>query len=251
MWPHFLNFLLRVLRGMPLLVSSNWGAWILGLVLFLLYEVAVLVRRGWEDMKQRWTDNFVMGVLVTAIGYLILFSWSVFQTIYDDHHDDTGRWRAVVNEKNVLKSELSNRDAYIYRLDNRRCPQCNKSGAAVAPAMQDLPNISWTQEQTEPIDGKPTVTVLFRVDATLNLPAFVAICDRPCKPVFAEAGTMSHRRDINWLGRSDLAGVFFDMPKPLPAGTSCKLRIASADSTPVKITTFRILKEAEIPVELR
>jgi hypothetical protein len=113
MWPHLLNLLWRIIHGMPLLVSSGWGAWILGLCIFLLYELSVVFRRGWQDMKNRWTENFLMGLGVTAFGYLILFAWSTIQTVYDNHHDSVSRWQAVVNEKNNLKAGLTERDNYI------------------------------------------------------------------------------------------------------------------------------------------
>jgi hypothetical protein len=119
------------------------------------------------------------------------------------------------------------------------------------PSEPQLANLSWAQEQTDSVEGKPTVTVSFRVDDILKIPAFIAICDKACKPIYAEAGVMSHRIDISWPGQSNLAGVFFDAPKPLPGGTACKLRIASVDSLPIKVVTFRILKESEIPVTLR
>jgi hypothetical protein len=112
-------------------------------------------------------------------------------------------------------------------------------------------NLNWNQEQTELADGKPTVTVFFRMDGVLNLPAFVAICDRPCKPIYAEAGLMSHRIDLSWPGQPHIAGVFFDMPKPMPSGTVCKLRIISEDANPVRVQSFRILNENEIPMELK
>jgi hypothetical protein len=116
MWAHFVNVFIRILQGMPLLVSSNWASWLLGIAAFLLYEAFTLVRFGWEDMKKRWRQNLGMGLLVTTIVYTVLFAWSVVRTIYDEHHDSTSRWQAVVNEKNSLKAELKRRDDYIEQL---------------------------------------------------------------------------------------------------------------------------------------
>jgi hypothetical protein len=70
--------------------------------------------------------NLLIGIGVTAFAYSVLFAWSTVRTVYDDHHDSTGRWRAVVNEKNTLKGMLQVRDAYIKRLE---------AGAATKPSV--------------------------------------------------------------------------------------------------------------------
>lgn len=123
--------------------------------------------------------------------------------------------------------------------------------AQLNPAGPALPNLTWTQEHALDPDGKPTVTVSFRTDGpALDHPGFVAICDRPGRVARTQAGVMSHEPDITWVGRRDLAGAYFDMPKPMPPGTPGTITIVSEDNTPVKIVAFRILNESEIPVEL-
>ena len=121
---HFVHLFIRTLQGMPLLVSSNWASWGLGLGVFLLYEIIAIVVRGWPDMVERWKENVAIGLLATAGGYLILFSCSAVITTYDEHHDATGRWQTVVREKNKLKVELTKRDDYIKQLEGRQCPTC-------------------------------------------------------------------------------------------------------------------------------
>jgi hypothetical protein len=257
---HFFNLLIDVWHlfiqeegttGPGFASNILWPLISLGVAWYLIRK-----ERGKVAAERHLKEEAKLAARVIVIVALIIYGpmalWCIVRTVYDDHHNMASRWQAVVNEKEALKVGLTERDRYIKTLENgeKDCPKC-KTVEPGSTSTQELPNISWTQEQSDLSDGKPTVTVLFRVDAALNLPAFVAICDRPCKPIYAEAGPMSHRRDITWLGRSDLAGVFFDIPKPLPTGTSCKLRIVSADNTPVKIVTFRILKEIEIPLELR
>jgi hypothetical protein len=46
MWHNFVDLLLRILHGMPLLVSSNWTGWFLGLIVFVLYKLCALGFRG-------------------------------------------------------------------------------------------------------------------------------------------------------------------------------------------------------------
>jgi len=48
-----------------------------------------------------------------------------------------------------------------------------------------------------------------------------------------------------------LAGVFFSSPRPLPPALDCSMRIASKDSSQIKVTSFRILKESELPPNLK
>jgi hypothetical protein len=128
MWPHLVHLFARIFHGMPLLVSSNWASWLILLGSFLLTELLLFGREGRhvaEWWKKRWS-NLVIGLIVTVIVYAGLFAWSTIQTVYDDHHDDIGRWHAVVNEKNLLKSELNKRDEYIRKLENAKCPQCGR-----------------------------------------------------------------------------------------------------------------------------
>jgi hypothetical protein len=114
-----------------------------------------------------------------------------------------------------------------------------------------LPNLSWSQDKAELVDGKPSIAVHFRIDGPLNLPAFAAFCDRPCKRVSGQAGVMSHYIDLDWPGQEKVTGAYFDVPKPFASGTSGMLQIVSLDGTPARINIFRIMKENEIPIELR
>jgi hypothetical protein len=243
---HLLRFIYRVWllfvaeqigSTSPGFVNSLTAA-IVGIV---LTAIGIVFLQGWAAMRKHLIDTAAMGVIGLATVLLLVygtqFAWEVAKAGYADHQELAARANAPKPPCPACPT----------------CPTCSHGGKAQEqrPPVQELPNISWTQEQTELIDGKPTVTVLFRVDATLELPAFLAICDRPCKPIYAEAGQMSHRRELTWPGHPDLAGTFFDLPKPMPGGTSCKLRIESADSGPVKITMFRILKQIEVPVDLK
>jgi hypothetical protein len=132
MWLHFTHLFWRIVHGMPVLVSSNWASWLILIGTFLLTQGLLLgrARLEGEDMRQWWANrwkNLGLGFLVTAIVYASLFLWSTVQTVYDDHHDSTGRWQAVVKEKNDLKGLLSERDQYITQLQNRSCPICTQT----------------------------------------------------------------------------------------------------------------------------
>ena len=118
MWPHFVHLFWRTIHGMPLLVSSNWASWLILIGTFLLTE-GLLLWREHEHLREWWGKrwkNLALGILVTVIVYTSLFLWSLVQTIYDEHHDSTTRWQAVVQEKDNLKIGLKERDEYIEKL---------------------------------------------------------------------------------------------------------------------------------------
>jgi hypothetical protein len=127
----------------------------------------------------------------------------------------------------------------------------NPTSAPPPTAGESLPNVSWTQEQTASVDGKAVTLVTFRVGDYLRVPAFIAVCDRPCHAVSASASGVSQARPLNSSRENNLAGALYVLPRPMPPQTECWLRIASADSTPAKVTLFRILKETELPLGVK
>jgi hypothetical protein len=133
MWPHFEHLVWRIIHGMPVLVSSNWANWGLGLAIFVLYEVFAIKFRGWQDVVSRWKQNVGLGLLATAGGYVLLFAYSAIITTYDEHHDSTGRWQAVVKEKDNLKVLLQQKDEYIKKLESKPCPACPVAAVRAAP----------------------------------------------------------------------------------------------------------------------
>ncbi|MGH9515951.1 MAG: hypothetical protein ACRD3P_09775 [Terriglobales bacterium] len=98
---------------MPALVSSNWLAWGLGTFAFLASLLLVFLARGAAEMKRQWKENIRIAVVIGFIVHFALFAMTTIVTVYDDHHDVTGRWRVVVDEKNALKQTLKTRDDYI------------------------------------------------------------------------------------------------------------------------------------------
>jgi hypothetical protein len=125
----------------------------------------------------------------------------------------------------------------------------NPTSGSNAPA-ESLPNLSWTQEQTEKLNGKAALMIDFRVDDFLKLPAFIAVCDKPCTTY--SAGALIGMTQATYLSAPpNAAGAIINLPRPLPPATPCRIRLVSADTTPIKVLSFRILKESEIPMNLR
>lgn len=138
----------------------------------------------------------------------------------------------IVTGKNPIKVEVT----------NPLPPGGDKSGQKV--------NLAWTQEQGDIVEGKATVNVKFKVDEPLNLPAFIAFCDKPCKTTGAwvSIGIMQ----VGFLGGlPNVAGALYQAPRPLPPGTECTIRLSSADNMPIKVTGFRIMEKSELPLEMR
>jgi hypothetical protein len=186
MWLNFVHIFSRVLRGMPLLVSSNWAAWLVGIGAFVFSQVIVLIRSGWREMLRRWKENIGIGLISAAAVYLFLFAWSAIQTVYDDHHDSGSRWQAVVKEKKNLKDELQKRDNYIRALEDRKCPTCTLArpamGQGAAPqAPPPMVGSVRIASQKTVVSTNPkfpyALEVILQTDASIEPVAFGIECD--------------------------------------------------------------------------
>jgi hypothetical protein len=116
---------------------------------------------------------------------------------------------------------------------------------------EQLPSLNWTQEAEGSINGHARTIIKFRVGGLLALPAFIAICDHACKTVGAGPSDGLSQTVSMWTKEPNVAGAFFKLPRPLAAGLPCFMRLESADETPIRVLTFRILPESEIPMSLK
>jgi hypothetical protein len=78
------------------------------------------------------------------------------------------------------------------------------------------PTISWSTKD-ELRDDKKITWVSIKVDYPLNLPAFVATCDRPCKSLGAAVEGHSHDTDLK-VNRPNMTGTVLLAPRPLGPG---------------------------------
>lgn len=153
-----------------------------------------------------------------------------------------------------LESQLPNQGTKLNVVGNNN-PSAANTGAAGAPNSNaakeagGTPNIFWIQSNENA--GKGVAEVQFRIYGALNVPAFVAICDHPCRAVSGQAGAGSEGFPVIGSTDRDVAGFIFKKPKPMPAGTEGTLRIQSSDRGPIQVTAFRILRESEVPADLR
>lgn len=114
------------------------------------------------------------------------------------------------------------------------------------------PKINWELDSDPKRDkiryGKKITWVAFSVDHTLEIPAFVAVCDRPCK-TFSAGPYSGGFVNFSVASFSDpkLAGFVFSSPRPLGAGVKCYWIIESLDESPVQITSVQIIPKSLLP----
>jgi hypothetical protein len=100
--------------------------------------------RSFKNFATALTKKLRIGV-VLAVGFetlvwLFLLAWASFTAIYNDHHNLSGRLRAVVNEKNELKEGLGVRDEYIKRLEEKNArPRIELQSRPAAPTVINAP----------------------------------------------------------------------------------------------------------------
>ena len=125
----------------------------------------------------------------------------------------------------------------------------NQSVGAAANSGSGTPGIFWIQ--AEESAGRGSAEVQFRIYGPLNVPAFVAICDRPCRAIGGQAGAGSEGIALAGSADREVAGFLFKKPRPMPAGTEGTVTLASSDRGALRVTSFRILRESEIPAGLK
>lgn len=114
------------------------------------------------------------------------------------------------------------------------------------------PNVTWSQEKgnvTE--DKKATVVVTLKVDHSFEIPAFLALCDRPCETVGATPPGYSQTSFLNAKQNPNVAGFVFKAPRPLGSGLPVEWIIKSEDAEPIEVKSVEKVPANKLPVELR
>jgi hypothetical protein len=141
---------------------------------------------------------------------------------------------ALNAEVNSLRAQLSKRS---------EGSQVPVTDSAIKQQSSTLPKIYWTVQNI----GSGQAAVKFKVYGPLNIPAFVAICDHPCRAISGQIGTGSEGTPV--VGAtSNIAGYVFKKPRPIPAGTDGFVIVEPASAA---VTQFKILGETEIPEAMR
>jgi hypothetical protein len=126
---HLLHLLWRSASRTIAETSHTWlgfcAFWVAAPVLvwiaIFIYKWDRLRRRGsMAPLKSAFEESTspleMIPLAIVAGVWLVIFGVFIARTLYNEHHDMDGAWKATVNEKNNLKQGISERDAYIRRL---------------------------------------------------------------------------------------------------------------------------------------
>lgn len=153
--------------------------------------------------------------------------------------------RTLTNQVVGLEAQISEQSKKLNELQGN-----NEAVSDSSQQNNGLPSIYWIQDKDNSENGR-TAQVRFRIYGPLNLPAFVAICEHPCKTVGGQAGTGSAGVPLSGSSERNVAGFIFNKPKPMAAGATGTVTVQSTDKEPVNVKDFRILRESEVPGNLK
>lgn len=247
-----------------------------GLAAQVLTIFTTEVQGGWWRLsawRANWQGGLKRAVYTLLVVWAVTFAVCTATTIYNDHQNISGRWRAVVREKDELKNSLSIRDKYIQQLteENSRLraahtPKANTSapttinapggipivgnkGTVNQPTVNNnfgppAPKITWEQAPNYPQPtgyARPVVFAKMYLDSPMNNPKFKVVCDRPCMGTNMGGLPMGAVQPY-YTNLSDNVVVFAtDPPNPLPGDRFYYWGVQSKDDSPVHITDVSIV----------
>jgi hypothetical protein len=213
--------------------------------------VSKIPQRGHDqDRSMRLTAGaFAIGIFFSSITW-----WQ--QTTMADQIAQANR--AAGSQKATLSWDKAEDKGYEEKINTLTAQvaslreQLAKLGGTPQPAVvpttvkqqnSELPKIYWTQGDA----GAGASAVRFKIYGPLNIPAFAAICDRPCRATGGQIGSGSD--GVQVVGATNkIAGYIFRKPRPIQAGTSGFIVIEPVSA---KVTEFKILDLSEIPEGMR
>jgi hypothetical protein len=136
----------------------------------------------------------VIGTGITLLAWMCLFSWAIYRSVYNDHHNLAGRLRAVVNEKDALKHGLQVRDEYIKQLEEEKK---NKPKASVAEDLASQLGKIFPDQR-----ARISINNLHFVRTTVNMPDG----DKPIVMPFPMQGTSIDAK-IEYQNRGDMDAI--------------------------------------------
>jgi hypothetical protein len=234
MWPHFLNLVRETWHAFLQAEGTTGLGWIgdkivLPCAAFAFAVIVIWSAQGMEAVKEH--KNRTLGIAFAAslgafiIWHISVFFWIGIKTVYGNHHDGTGRWVAVVNEKNALKGWLADRDKYIKGLQQQIA---SKPTVVEKTKFAPEPKRCWTDDigPLRTPDGKGLTLVgihcnyraeaPLRVTVELNRPLADVQFTIPSRGVSSMSGLVT-----GWdPGKGGMGAVFHaDLQSPsIPAG---------------------------------
>jgi len=241
---------------------------ILLIVTLLIAAGAVVLALKLPLEMQQW--KFINGAIAVGLLLSTILYWQQMRTLNSaiqdrDHAVAEASDRAVSETAQRVTLEVGQRyqkqigslTKQVADLEAQLPNPANRSdivGSSPAPGnttagANGTPGIFWIQANDTL--GKGSAEVQFRIYGPLAVPAFIAVCDRPCRAVGGQAGAGSEGIALVGSADREVAGFLFKKPKPMPAGTEGTIELQSSGREPLRVTAFRILRDAEVPANLK
>jgi hypothetical protein len=114
------------------------------------------------------------------------------------------------------------------------------------------PHFNWKYKQLEGTpdsDGHPGVTIAVAVEDTMDRPAFLATCDRPCRTQGGTVSGISQAYPLSPTKPEDAnkTGVKITTPPSITPDLAVCWEIRSLDKNPIQITTVMRIPPNQIP----
>jgi hypothetical protein len=213
--------------------------------------VAVLMAAAMPVKREDETQLKRLMINIAALGlFCTVFNWwyEATRTRQLTHLRSVTASSATTTTPAQYQEKIRSLKEEIADLQSRLATE-NKNGlraeAKTTAAKQQsavIPKLYWTQESAGGASA-----LRFKVYGTLNIPGFLAICDRPCRATNGQIGPDSSGTQV--VGTTPkMAGYIFSKPRPVPAGADGYLII---EPSAARVTEFRVLSDSEIPDGLR
>ena len=237
-------------------------------ITLLIAAGAVFLALQLPAQLQRW--KFINGAIAVGLLLSAILYWQQMRELTSAIQD---RDRAVAAATDRASAETAQRvtqevgkryeqqiaslTKQVADLEAQSPNQANRPdivGSSTAPGNKaaganGTPGIFWIQADDSL--GKGSAEVQFRIYGQLAVPAFIAVCDRPCRAIGGQAGAGSEGIALAGSADRDVAGFLFKKPKPMPAGTEGTITLQSSGREPLRVTAFRILRDSEVPANLK
>jgi hypothetical protein len=107
--------------------------------------------------------------------------------------------------------------------------------------------LRWSQEpQEQGVDGDnkvSSVMVNLSADRSVEVPAFIAVCDRPCETLRAMAAGLSQIAPLTFPNQPTVTGINMLQPRPWGAGIPVYWQIRGLDSEPIHILRIEMIRQ--------
>ena len=207
-----------------------------------------------ERLRKLTLGALVAGVLLSLISYDLVKSIAAAAPATEGD-ESAARMKLEYEQKIALLN------AQVLDLQRRLANQSQK--LQMSPANADRTGappvgnpaagnaqVYWAQNPLKEGDAGE-LELRFRVYGPVDIPAFVAICDKPCKVERASAGAGSEGTELTGSTSRNIAGYIFKKPRPMPAGTEGYMVLRGPGSGGFQVTEFRLLDESEVPANLK